>query len=71
MKTFSFARIVLALAAAGFALIGVGCGTTQQSIKGPIPPNWYDSYYYKDGSLSFPNIPDSYPVASPTNPANQ
>ena len=65
MKTSVFSRLALAVFAAAVALLGFGCGTTQHSLSGPIPPNWYDSYYYKDGSLVVPNVPNSYSPAGP------
>ena len=63
MKTSLLTRLLLAAFALGVAMIGSGCGTTQRSAAAPIPPNWYDSYYYKDGHLVVPNLPQSPPVA--------
>ncbi len=63
MKTSHHPRLLLAAIALGVALISSGCGTTQRSASAPIPPNWYDSYYYRDGHLVVPNLPQSPPVA--------
>lgn len=62
MKTSLLPRLLLAAFALGVALMSSGCGTTQRSASAPIPPNWYDSYYYRDGHLVVPNLPQSPPA---------
>ena len=60
-------RVLLAFGAVLVALLGSGCHTPQKSAGAPIAPNWYDSYYYRDGRMYVPEPPDSVPVADPMN----
>jgi len=61
MKSFSLKRVVLSFAVAVVALWVSGCGSSGTTIA----PNWYDSAFYKNGSLD--TSPNNYsaPVPEP------
>jgi len=63
MKSLSLKRVVLSFAAVAAALWVAGC-----SSEGPtIAPNWYDSAFYKQGSLDTAPTRYSAPTAEPGN----
>jgi hypothetical protein len=67
MKSSLFSRLVFAVLSLAAVVFVSGCNTPQtpqRSAQAPIPPNWYDSYYYKGGKLVVPNVPDSNPATS-------
>lgn len=67
MNTSRPFRILLAFGAALVAFLGSGCHTPQKSVAAPVAPNWYDSYYFRDGQMYAPEPPNSVPVADPMN----
>ncbi len=60
-------RISLALGALFAALFVTGCNTPQKSAGAPAAPNWYDSYYTRNGRLYVPEPPNTVPIADPMN----
>ncbi|MBN8249509.1 MAG: hypothetical protein J0L84_18945 [Verrucomicrobia bacterium] len=63
MKSFSLKRIVLSFTVAAVALWVTGCGTSGTTIA----PNWYDSAFYKNGSLDTAPTKYTAPVPEPGN----
>lgn len=67
MNTSRPFRTLLAFGALLVAFLSSGCHSPQKSSSLPIAPNWYDSYYYRDGRMYVPEPPDPIQVADPLN----
>jgi len=63
MKLPSFGRLAAAAAVIVVTALGAGCSTGHSDAL--IPPNWYDSAYYKDDAVVSPAPPNTAPTAGP------